>query len=465
MKKLLLLLLLAVFCISGILAKPVPEDIARKVATNFFLNISGYKAGDIKISKCLTERYNNNNSCYIFHFQTKGFVIVAADDAVIPILGYSFEEQPEDTEIHPALAELLKKYSIQIDYAAKQDKTDEDIAQYWEDILNNNLPQRDNVQYGKLSTKWGQKYPYNKYTPSDQQAIDGCNKHCPAGCVAVAMAQVMKYHECPATYGQGTSSYTHPVYGYLYANHQSTLYAWPLMPNYLTPWTPSAYVNQVARLIYHCGVAGEMNYGPNCSTMGVDDAADAMDDHFYYNNCQVKTRFAVDSDWINYLKDLLDDDLPILYRGMSHMFVLDNYDVGKTTIFHVNWGWAGLYDGWFTINNLAAGGHNFNGVWEEIILYTPAQGKGSTGISEDIYDLSDKVNLYPNPNNGKFYVNLTDNSADKNISISDITGRVVFQENNINNNISIDLSGMNSGVYMVKIYNDTECELQKIIVQ
>ena len=40
-----------------------------------------------------------------------------------------------------------------------------------------------------LTTEWHQDYPFNRYTP-----IKG-KKHAPAGCVPIAIAQVVNYHQ------------------------------------------------------------------------------------------------------------------------------------------------------------------------------------------------------------------------------------------------------------------------------
>ena len=456
------MLFLAAFCVQGIFANPVSEKTAEKVAINFFSYLTKVRYNGDHITRCITGKYNNRDAYYIFHFDTKGFVIVSADDAVIPVLGYSFEGQPEDAQIPAALTEFLEAYSLQIDKAAGLKKVNEEAAKEWKNFLNNNMPKDIAPLQGLIATKWGQVYPYNKFCPYDTESI--YNNRCPAGCTPVAMAQVMKYHEWPEDHGQGTSSYTHPEYGYLYVNHSTTLH-WDLMPTVLTPAYPSTYVNPVATLIYHCGVSGHTSYSPTGSGMYLSAAANAMEDHYYYEDCACIYRNSTPySQWKSIIKSELDDYKPLIYAGGSHAFVVDGYKDGKDTRFHINWGWSGAYDGWFILNDLTPGSYNFNASQKYVTYSLGSTKSNSMNISDNI-SLSGNLNLYPNPNTGIFRINIPDDSGVYNINIMDITGKTVYLQSDISGTTTIDLSDMVPGIYMVKVYNDTEFEIRKIIIQ
>jgi hypothetical protein len=192
-----------------------------------------------------------------------------------------------------------------------------------------------------LSTKWNQGQYYNASCPVDAEGTDG---HVPVGCVAVAMAQVMKYHNYPVT-GTGSHSYSHPVYGTLSANFGATTYNWASMPDSL-----SKYDSDVATLLYHVGVSVEMDYTPDQSGAYMSDAAYALETYFKYSNSLSyvwKSSYSTD-EWTTILRTEIDNKRPILYSGHGtggHAFVCDGYS--GSDYFHFNWGWGGSEDNYF----------------------------------------------------------------------------------------------------------------------
>ena len=188
------------------------------------------------------------------------------------------------------------------------------------------------------------------------------NQHCVTGCPATAMAQIMKYWNYP-TQGAGIHSYNHPTYGTLSANFGATTYNWSGMPNNVT-----SNNNAVATLMYHCGVAVDMQYSANLSGGYViinSPTPTACSEYAYktyfgYNPSTLQGLERVgytDSDWINLLKTDLDASQPIQYAGFGsgggHTFVCDGYDVNNN--FHMNWGWGGSEDGFFAVSALNPG--------------------------------------------------------------------------------------------------------------
>ena len=130
------------------------------------------------------------------------------------------------------------------------------------------------------STTWNQDCYYNQLCPT---ATGGpCNKVY-AGCVATAMAQIMKFWNWPA---QGTSShsYTHPTYGAQTANFDSTTYDWTHMPIYLTSGSTNTQKTAVATLIYHCAVSVDMDFDPNGSGAYSQNIPAALINYFSQTN-------------------------------------------------------------------------------------------------------------------------------------------------------------------------------------
>ncbi len=168
----------------------------------------------------------------------------------------------------------------------------------------------------------------------------------------------MNYWEFPAT-GVSEHHYTDPDYGYLSADFSQGNYDWANMPD-------NSGNDAIAKLMYHVGIAADMDYDAGGSGAQIYDAAMALANYFKYDQTTLnffqKDNFT-NTDWINILKSELDASRPVLYAGFSdasggHAFVFDGYNGSDQ--FHVNWGWSGAYNGYFSIGALSPGTMNFN---------------------------------------------------------------------------------------------------------
>lgn len=291
------------------------------------------------------------------------FVIVAAEDVVTPIVGYSRDRCFEAESMN----DNLKGWLMGIDESiqACKDagmKASDQVREQWSSVMNGRgLPVENRTAVEPmLKTKWGQGNLYNS----------NCPEGCVTGCSATAMAQVMKYWEFP-NHGIGSYSYVHPDYGTLSANFGTTTYDWdhmPLIPNVLT-------ISEVERqalgtLLYHCGVSIDMNYGPDESSGDMTRMVSSMPNHFgYAPTIEWKyQRNYSDADWKSLLKAELNASRPMCYasgfpnqnnRYSFHAFVCDGYD--EFDYFHFNWGFDGSGDGYYAVNSMyPAGETNVN---------------------------------------------------------------------------------------------------------
>ena len=363
MKKNLLFYLMIVLLINcGLKANPVKKSYAGKIAKNFYYAHTSFGYDEIEFSNYFTIDENDTTLYYIFNIvDDKGFVIVAADDDVIPVLGYGTEGGYYTENQPPQFVSWMNGYKKQILYVKRHAlHAGETIKRQWE----NYSVKRDKKAYGSRSIVgplleniyWNQGCLYNDSCPADASGPCG---HAYAGCVATATGMIMKYHSHPHT-GTGSHSYYHPTYGTLSADFGSTTYDWANM-------TFSGSDEQVAQLLYHIGVAVEMNYGPNGSGAYTSSAVTALKTYFSYDQSAYfdnKSNYT-NSTWENMLITEIDNNRPLLYRGDNggsggHAFVCDGYDNGGgTTLFHFNWGWDRAHNGYFALSNLNPGTHNF----------------------------------------------------------------------------------------------------------
>jgi len=385
---------------SSSIARPISAKEAKQCAQNWMylhgvknltsLNVfSSGKKTDSNI------KWQPHNDFYIVNFEPKGFVVVAQDDVAYPILFYSYDKKYTGENLPPQFIEMMKIFANDIHAAvSNQLNPYEHTVQQWKTLKSENISQllqptdyNDNDVSPLISATWSQGTYYNNYCPSDSAGPDG---HVVVGCVAVAMAQIMNYHQHPAQ-GTGSHSYNHSTYGTLSANFGATTYNWSSMPNSL-----SGYNNDVAQLLYHCGVSVEMDYGPSGSGASSSDVPDALKQYFgYASSASYVARSSYsESAWTALLRTELDAGRPLYYRSPGHAFNCDGYQ--GTDHFHFNWGWGGTYNGYYYLNDLTPGSHDYNNNQYSIIGITPAGG----GSSLEILKLKGKVDWKKNPGYG-----------------------------------------------------------------
>ena len=354
MKKLLSLIAAVVLGIGTMFANPVDVNTAKMLGQKFVLtNFEETRGANLEL--VYTFSVADETSFYVFDVDNNGFVIVSADDIFRPIVGYSIGEafNTENPERMYYLNTLAQGRTLERNKVA-----DPKVAEEWESLRNYGRLlsyNRGKVVDYLLQTKWNQNpAPYNSACPADPNGPGG---HVYVGCVATAMAQIMKYWNYPET-GQGSHSYYCPGYGTISANFGATTYDWA---NMLNTYPAGGYTQEqgdaVAILGFHCGVSVDMQYdGVEGSGSNSAYVPSAISTYFRYTTAaqiQYKGNLTV---WLNTLKSALDKGWPMYYSGTEsgapygHAFVCDGYD--DADYFHFNWGWAGSGDDWFLVGDI-----------------------------------------------------------------------------------------------------------------
>ena len=337
-----------------LLAKEVSMVEAIQVAENLYFERSEVALENIHVEGYYLEKSENINLIYIFNFSPAGFVMIAADDRVRPILGYAFEGEYAPDQAPPQLEQLMNNYQDEIKYAIEEGiPTLRENEELWIKYKSKQISKSRGVRDVQplIQAQWDQGYPWNAMCPGGT----------PVGCVAVSMGQIMHYWSHPDT-GVGSHSYYHPVYGQLSANFGDTFYDFDNMPDsYPTLATQT--------VLFHCGVVVEMDYDPEGSGAsvgsGYPSAKTALYEHFRYRqdmiNYVIKNNYSTQV-WIDMLIDELDDARPTIYVGFGddggHAWNIDGYQ--GPDYFHCNWGWGGYANGYFYLDNLSPGGSSFN---------------------------------------------------------------------------------------------------------
>lgn len=361
MKKHFLLFMAMTIGLSVLHASPVDVNKAQQLGAKFVQNNRTFAAlADNGMRLAYTYRADNGvATLYVFNLEN-GFVVMAADDCVRPVMGYSDEGRFNADTAPDGLLFMLDELSQNIASAiARGRKASCDVTLQWDNL----------EQYGTMHahrgapvveplilTKWNQDAPYNLYAPAG----------CPTGCVATAMAQIMKYWEWPLQ-GTGEHSYICPPYGEQYANFGATTYDWTNMTLTYNNQSTEEEREAVAVLMRHCGVAMDMAYEPSGSGAYSGDLPDAVKSYFSYSDhTEHIARAHTADDWAALLKSNINQNIPIYYSGQStsggHAFICDGYD--EDGLFHFNWGWGGASNGYFDIE-----GDKFEYSGSQAIIY------------------------------------------------------------------------------------------------
>jgi PKD repeat protein len=368
---------LAIFAMNGqVCAGTISQQTAQTVATIFF-KTKAPSNGNAVLTATLNHTQTEADGIvdfYVFDISpVTGFVIVSADDNSVPIIAYSTEGHFNANAQKIGVSYWMNHTAQKLHYAILNNiQADTKIKSLWNSYRSgtNSASGRRSaaVTIGPLlTTNWNQEPYYNSLCPFNSTD----NQRCVTGCVATAMAQIMKYWNYPAV-GNNSSSYVSGSYGTLSANY-NTPFNWAAMRNSVTSNT-----DPVDTLMYQCGVSVNMNYnddrggGSGAFVLQSDIGAgnpcsqSAFVNYFKYdpNTIQGVYMNAYNTaDWITLMENELNAGRVIQYEGFDpnsggHTWVCDGYDAND--MLHMNWGWGGADNGYYSVNNLNAGAYTFS---------------------------------------------------------------------------------------------------------
>jgi hypothetical protein len=361
-KKLSFSFLALSFGISMSFAKLVPVNNAEIVAGNFIKQMTGDNTPGLKLLHT-AKTSAGAASFYVFDVNSAhGFVIISAEDAGKPIIGYSTSEHFSLPVPGSNLDYWLNRRTEEIEHLQfNHIEANSSIAKIWDSYITG-IPVNDQQRSAStntitplLTTLWNQSPYYNDLCPGGSVT----------GCVATAMAQIIKYWAYPL-HGVGQSSYNENDYGSLSANYAMATYVYSLMPNTLSGPNP-----EVAQLMSHCGISVSMDYSPSGSGAWVicsDNPISAQNSYTTYFGYNPNTILGVyrddyaDVNWHTLIRNDLEIGRPIQYAGFGndggHTWVLDGCDANN--MYHMNWGWGGSANGYFDIDVLNPSGMDFS---------------------------------------------------------------------------------------------------------
>ncbi len=345
------------------MAEDVTPAEALKQATQFVQNriASGQHSRRAAGTPAQLTQTAKVSGLYVFNVDNSGgFVIVSNDDRTEPVLGYSDSGTFDPDNMPENMRAWLQGYADEIawlkehpDAAVSTSRRSGDAS-----IKTPIAP--------LLETKWNQGTPYNNLCPyylEDEygnilaysvEYVDDDYEHCATGCVATAMAQVMKYHKWPTAATATIDGYTWGKANINLPGLGSTTFDWANMKDHYNSNTVDVG-DAVSTLMKYCGYSVQMEYGPS-SGSNTELVASALKNYFDYSSTvtYVSRSFYTYANWIEMMYHELSQGRPVVYGGSStgggHEFVCDGYQ--GEDYFHINWGWGGMSDNYFKLSAL-----------------------------------------------------------------------------------------------------------------
>lgn len=381
MKRLFAIIAAALFAVSAF-ARNISESEALKQASEFFGNVP---VSNLEI--VWTGSSSSTPSFYAINNSKGGFVLISGTDNINPVLGYAYDRHFVADNMPSHVAHWFGSLENSIREIERKNIR---INESDRGMFNTAGPQTKGLNYAKTITtaEWNQGDPYNA------QCNLGGGVLGVTGCVATAMAITLRHHQHPAK-GTGTlPGYTtggYKINGYSLESHKYDWKNMPLKDSDVQKGTVEQK-SQIAQLMHDCGVMVRMQYSPSSSGAYSVDVLPALVEHMGYDKSArfvSRSDFAT-SEWVSLLKASISDDCPVIYGsqdskgGGGHEFVLDGFDDKGN--FHVNWGWGGSDNGYFTIE-LEVGKYAFNANSDALLnLHPKTEGDSPTPTVFALFD-------------------------------------------------------------------------------
>lgn len=334
-------------------------------------NVQSATTKNVKSIKNIKSK-NGLNVFYIINYEGGGFAVVSADKRTLSILAYSDKSVFRTDTVPSGVDEWLNSTKLEIEEVRKQNipyKGQDKIALF--KTTNTNFSVKAEPECNPccvdefeevlplIQTTWGQSGGYNNLMPQLSCVPSYNNGRAYTGCVATAMAQIIRYHQYPANWYNYTS-----------------------MPNFVDSWNMfSAGTNEIAKIMYDAATAVNAKY--TCEGTGADtqeDVAAAFENFFGYSTSANYLDYSGTSNY-DAVKNELRANRPVIFRGGrndswwifpvykdGHAWVSDGFqrsffcNSGEYLYFHMNWGWDpnNSYNGWYGFNDFTPGDNTFN---------------------------------------------------------------------------------------------------------
>jgi hypothetical protein len=331
-----------------------------------------------QVEECREIRREQRTLGYFCRVIPTGYVVTSLYRVLTPVKFYS-EVSDLDPQLNEGMADLVKVVLERALHGIEQTPPEAlesiletDYRLSWRELSRATKAAVEmNYAEGQimLSTSWDQGNPYWQDVPAPPPGSTCPNPHCFVGCSATAMAQIMRYWAWPP-YGVSVP--------------YSDTYDWRNMPDDVQGTSPQAEIDAVAELSSEAGLAANMSYcaGGECgSAAGTVDSMNGLTGSFRFATDATREErrlYANTAAWFDMIQGDLNANRPVFYEIPGHSIVVTGWrEVGTDKEVHVNYGWGGMHDGWYTLEYEIPGADP-DWQWEKAIKNgRPAQALGS----------------------------------------------------------------------------------------
>ncbi len=482
----LLTVLLLVFSVTVVNARNLSEKDVKSAGAYYMSHYSGQYVDASELEVVL--QFDNEElgvpAAFLFNVSDWGWILMAANTATDPVIAFNehCSFPAKDVQLPDNIRWWIEGYvdmvkAVQI---ADEDQHFED-ADEWTDLFNMTLAstKADDPEHVLMREEWDQGNDegtdYNMYSP----VVGGV--HCPTGCVATALAQIMHYYRFPI-HPRYTASYTWNGQN-LKIKFDTVYFDYSLMPNRITSTATQEQRREVSKLGYAVGVAMKMDFAPDGSGASSYDAPRAMSDYFRYKGERtlLGRNGNDDTAYVNAVRYELKRQRPVYMHGSSssggdvhaagHAWVCCGYRDDRPNMFFMNWGWSthmAAANTWYNLktNNMPISGtsYNFNRNQGVIIDLVPPQDSTHINIVgiDEAENLASLPAAYPNP--ATISVKLPYSlSMPADMTIYSVDGKLIERRSLAagNGNVELNVSDMPAGIYIYRLGGATG----KFIVQ
>ena len=440
----------------------------------------------VELAYTHTQQDDLTPAIYVFNGkEDDGFVLVSAEDNARAVLGYADQGSFDSQNIPSNMQVWLQMYAEELAYAQLMPQTS---ASYDKSI---------GTQYPTIEpllgeTQWGQSEPYNNHCPmmDEGRAVTGC--------VATALSQIMYQHKYPKQ-GTGTHSYHLQNYGTISVDYSKATYDWDnMLPRYVRNSYTTIQADAVAQLMYHVGVSANMYYTPQASGTSSGIALQGLSRYFGYDAGIIPflKDFMPESEVLEGIATDLEAGRPVYISAVTtnyegHAFVCDGMQ--SNGYLHINWGWSGTSDGYFSISALNPGQQGTGGsaanlaFTVDVCAYTnicPNEGgkgtplytaDGLTRTSAEVTDRNNsiKYSLYILTNNGTasptvqlgYYIYDTNDELVAAIKLKDLNLGAGYYLENYSLSGRIPTSIPDGEYYLIVGYKDDDEQIHPILIK
>ena len=414
------ILIILVFLTLEVMANPITQRQALAKAQAFAKLHKRIPSGNLNLAY-RTHQDTEEANIYIYNIGVNsGYVVVSGDDQMESILGYvdqgtfDYDKMPENMMV------WLKNYEECISILGMQRNKPKLVTSHPTTVVE-----------PMITTKWGQRVPYNSMCPKVYGIFT------PTGCTATALAQVMRYHAYPTDSYQSIPEYITSTSKIKMPELAPTKFDWENMPDEIDSDSPQEYIDAIAELMLYCGQAHNMNYMSSGSSAYTFLIPERLPLYFGYANTMhyVYRKAYSEQEWDSLLVKELVNNRPIIYTAYNnllqgHTFICDGYD--GNGMFHINWGWNGVGNGYFRISEAFSTDENLSDHVKNYHLsidQTAVLGLQPSGVDDFVAPV-EYLNAFSRPSlrDGRHYERTSINSDFNGVTIkqrfSNTTGQV-----------------------------------------